>query len=154
VQTGREVTVRLLKPGDEQIVRQLAEDDDDFELSDGDGKPPLADEQATTYLQRDDVLHWVAFADEEPVGHLMAYVQYRRRGDARQLMLYEIGVRRPWRRRGIGRALVNEMREWMAANEVHQAWVPADSDGAVDFYAACGFVVDEDQAVQMTLLLS
>jgi hypothetical protein len=46
------------------------------------------------------------------------------------------------------------MREWMTANEVHQAWVPADSDGAVDFYAACGFVVDEDQAVQMTLLVS
>jgi GNAT superfamily N-acetyltransferase len=143
--------IRLLQPGDEGFVRQLADDDEDFELADDDGKRPLTDQQARTYLQRDDVLHWVAFADEEPVGHLMAYVQYRRRGDARQLMLYEIGVRRAWRRRGIGRELVDRMRAWMTTNGVHEAWVPADSDGAVAFYSACGFVIDDDQAVQMTL---
>jgi hypothetical protein len=55
----------------------------------------------------------------------------------------------PWRRHGARRrdARVD------AGRGVEEAWVPADSPEAEAFYAACGFVCDEEQPVQMTLRL-
>jgi GNAT superfamily N-acetyltransferase len=98
-------------------------------------------------------LHWVAEQDEVVIGHLLAYVERRRALPARQLLLYDIGVREASRRAGVGKALVDAMRDWMAAENVEEAWVPADSPEAEAFYAACGFVRDEEQPVQMTLRL-
>jgi GNAT superfamily N-acetyltransferase len=87
------------------------------------------------------------------LGHLLAYVERRRANPPRQLLPYHIGVRETSRRRGVGTALVDAMREWMRAEGVEEAWVPADSPEAEAFYAACGFVCDEEQPVQMTLRL-
>ena len=66
-------------------------------------------------------------------------------------MLYEIGVRKAWRRRGVGRLLIEQMKAWMSQNGVAEAWVLADPDGAVAFYSASGFAMDDSQPVQMTL---
>jgi len=83
------------------------------------------------------------------VGHLLCYVERRRRGDERQLLLYEIGVRSDRRRRGVGRALLGAMDEWMRNEGVREVWVLADHGGAETFYAACGFVRGADQPVAM-----
>jgi len=45
------------------------------------------------------------------------------------------------------------MRRWMIDEDVAGAWVAADSGEAEAFYAACGFVRDDVQPVQMTLQL-
>jgi GNAT superfamily N-acetyltransferase len=95
------------------------------------------------------VLHWAAEEDRAVVGHLLCYVERRRRGDERQLLLYEIGVRSDRRRRGIGRALLEAMDEWMRSEGVREVWVLADHGGAEAFYAACGFVRSVDQPVAM-----
>ena len=50
-------------------------------------------------------------------------------------------------------ALVEAMRSWMEEEGVSKAWVLADHSGAEAFYAACGFVRDDEQPVQMTLAL-
>jgi N-acetylglutamate synthase-like GNAT family acetyltransferase len=71
----------------------------------------------------------------------------------RQLLLYEIGVREARRRRGIGRALVQTMSEWMDSEGISEAWVLSDNAGAEAFYGACGFTRDDEQPVQMTLRL-
>jgi N-acetylglutamate synthase-like GNAT family acetyltransferase len=97
------------------------------------------------------VLHWVAEEDGVVVGHLLCYVELRRAGEMRQLLLYEIGVRQASRRRGIGTALMQSMRRWMNDEGVVEAWVLADNPGAEAFYAACGFARDDEQAIQMTL---
>jgi GNAT superfamily N-acetyltransferase len=55
-------------------------------------------------------------------------------------LLYSIGVRASHRRRGVGRALVEEMLRWMRAEGVREVWVLADNPGAEEFYAACGFM--------------
>lgn len=114
----------------------------------------MTDDQAAIYLARDEVLHWIAEVDGGVVGHLLCYVEHRRRGSPKQLLLYEIGVRAAWRRQGVGRALITEMRSWMEREGVREAWVPSDSGGAFEFYSACGFVLDADQPIQMTLTIS
>lgn len=55
--------------------------------------------------------------------------------------------------RGVGTALVQAMRQWMRDEDVTEAWVLADNSGAEAFYAACGFVRNDEQPVQMTLVL-
>lgn len=87
------------------------------------------------------------------IGHLLCYVERRRVDHPRQLLLYEIGVRREERRRGVGTALVHEMRAFMTHEAIPEAWVVADPD-VEEFYAACGFQPDEEQPVQMTLNVS
>jgi GNAT superfamily N-acetyltransferase len=148
------VEVRRLGPGDEPILRLLAVEDADFDVA-GRSSPrrPLSDEDAAAYLRDPGVLHWVAAEDGNIVGFLRAFVERRRAGTARQLLLYEMGVREGSRRRGVGTTLVNAMSSWMAEEGVEQAWVLADNPGAEDFYAACGFTRDAEQPVQMTLRL-
>jgi GNAT superfamily N-acetyltransferase len=113
----------------------------------------LSPEDARAYLSDPGVLHWIAEEDGAVTGHLLAYVERRRAGDSKQLLLYEIGVHEASRRRGIGTALLQAMQAWMRAEGVPVAWVLADNPGAESFYAACGFSRDAEQAVQMTLAL-
>jgi GNAT superfamily N-acetyltransferase len=145
--------VRLLGPGDEGIVRLLAEEEADFGLEEPTRSRALAQKDAAAFLRDPSVLHWVAEEDEVVIGHLLGYVERRRALPARQLLLYDIGVREASRRGGVGKALVDAMRDWMAAEIVEEVWVPADSPEAESFYAACGFVRNEEQPVQMTLRL-
>lgn len=146
--------IRRLGPGDEHVLAVLAADEPDFDLEERSGpRSPVTGADAAAYLSDPNVLHWVAEEGGVVVGHLLAYVERRRAGDARQVLLYEIGVREAHRRRGIGTALVGAMREWMVEHDVAEAWVPADSGEAEAFYAACGFVRDDVQPVQMTLAL-
>lgn len=145
--------IRRLGPGDESVLRVLAEDDEDFDLAERPSRTPLAAEHAAAYLSDPSVLHWVAEEDGRVIGHLLCYVERRRVDDPRQLLLYEIGVRSAERRRGVGAALVHAMRAWMAQEAVREAWVVADPE-AEPFYAACGFLRDEEQTVQMTLTAS
>ena len=147
--------IRLLGPGDEAVLAVLAADEVDFDLEESSGpRAPVAGADAAAYLSDPNVLHWVAEQDGVVLGHLLAYLERRRAAPARQLLLYEIGVREAHRRHGIGTALVGAMRNWMVEHDVAEAWVPADSGDAEAFYAACGFRRDQVQPVQMTLDLS
>jgi GNAT superfamily N-acetyltransferase len=146
--------IRRLGPGDEGVLAVLAADEADFDLEERSGpRAPVTGADAAAYLSDPGLVHWVAEEDGIVVGHLLAYLERRRSGAPRQVLLYEIGVREAYRRRGIGRALVETMREWMRAEDVAEAWVPADSGDAEAFYAACGFVRDDVQPVQMTLTI-
>jgi GNAT superfamily N-acetyltransferase len=62
-----------------------------------------------------------------------------------ELVLYEIGVHREMRRRGIGRALLGECVAWMRERGIHTIWVLADNPGAEAFYLACRFIREREQ---------
>lgn len=66
-----------------------------------------------------------------------------------ELLLCEIGVRGGWRRRGVGSALLHQMEGWMRVNDVSDVWVLADNLGAVEFYRAGGFLIEEPQPTYM-----
>ncbi|MFC4425956.1 GNAT family N-acetyltransferase [Deinococcus navajonensis] len=84
----------------------------------------------------------------------MCLVQRRRYGAARQVMLYEIGVRRAWRRHGVDRALMEALHQQIRAEGIEEVWVLADKPGAQAFYAACGYQTDELQGVMMSASVS
>jgi N-acetylglutamate synthase-like GNAT family acetyltransferase len=131
------------------VLAGLDRDDAAFDvLGRGGPRGALRPEAAAAYLADPAVLHWVAEEEAGVVGHLLCYVERRRRGDERQLLLYEIGVRSDRRRRGVGRALVDAMDEWMRGEGIPEVWVLADPE-AEEFYAACGFARSVEPAVPM-----
>ena len=105
---GPAVVVRRLGAGDESVLALLARDDADFDLDGGAGRRrPLRTRPLGPYLADPHVLHWTAWAGEEVVGSLVCHVLPMRKQPARELVLYEIGVRSGWRRRGVGRQLIS-----------------------------------------------
>ena len=148
------ISVRLLGPGDEAVLALLNAEDADFDLE-GRGGPgrPLAAADTVAYLADPAVRHWVAEEDGRVIGFNLCYVLRRRNDAAREVLLFEIGVRQGARRRGAGRAMVAAMRDFMEREAIEEAWVLADNPGAIAFYAACGFVVDEEHGTQMLLTL-
>ena len=72
------MSIRLLAPGDEDVVRELA-------TYDGPGDPEalLADSRT---------LMLVAFDGERPVGFVLAHELPRRHGDPANLFVYEVVV--------------------------------------------------------------
>ena len=139
--------IRLLAPGDEAMLAQLAREDAAFDLADrGSPRVPLDAADAHAYLSDPAVLHWVALDEGGvPLGHLLCHVQRRRSGAPHELLLYEIGVREGQRGRGIGTALVDAMARWMGYRGIRDVWVLGDNAGAVAFYEACGFTRDDEQ---------
>jgi GNAT superfamily N-acetyltransferase len=134
------VVIRRLGPGDESVLALLAEHDADFDLEgQGAREVPLTLPQASAFLSDPDLLTWAAFAGPEVVGFVFCHLLRMRKEPARELLLYEIGVRSDWRRRSVGRRLVAAMVEWMRSEGIVTAWVLAGHEGAVRFYEACGF---------------
>ena len=144
--------VRRLVPGDESILEGLAVHDADFDLEGrSSGLAPLSRTAARDYLGNPAVLFWAAMEEATPIGFLECLVLPLRAEPGREILLYEIGVHHAWRRKGIGRALLDEMRTWMQANHVNEAWVLADNATAVEFYKACGFTTQDEMSIYMVL---
>jgi len=145
------LSIKRLGPGDESTLELLAREDADFDLeARGEPLEPLKPVMAKRYLASPAVLHWVAVDGEVVAGFLYCVHLPLRSGDGHELLLYEIGVRQSYRRRGVGRSLLTHMEGWMAANGVGVVWVCADNQVAVDFYRGCGFTVESEQPVYMT----
>jgi len=109
-----EIAIRLLAPGDEEVVRALATDD-----GPGDPEALLADPRT---------LLLVAFDGERPVGFVLAHVLSRRHGDRAKLFVYEVEVAESHRRRGIGRALLARLAELARERGIRSGFVLADED--------------------------
>jgi ribosomal protein S18 acetylase RimI-like enzyme len=142
---------KLLGPDDVAILEHLAVNDPDFDL-DGQGEPlePLSPSAARRFLADPAVLFWVARQDGEVAGFLYCLLVPLRSSEEQELLLYEIGVRRECRRRGVGRLLLDHMEGWMRTNGVGEVWVFADNQVAVNFYRSREFAVAESQPVYMT----
>ena len=149
------LSIKRLGPDDEAILGLLAAEDADFDLDGRSGPlPPLEPAAAHRYLTNPAVLHWVAVEGERIAGFLYCLLVPLRSGAGQELLLYEIGVRRAYRRRGTGRALLTHLEEWMRASGVEVVWVLADNEIAVEFYRGCGFASEDPQPMYMIRELS
>lgn len=144
------IVTRRLKKGDEAILRTLAREDADFDME-GRGKPlqPLGPKVARDFLADSSVLFWVAESGDALLGFLFCYLLKMRAGK-NEVLLYEIGVRKGYRRKGIGKALQGVLEAWMKAKKIPESWVLADNPGAVVFYRSNGFKKPKGMAVYMT----
>lgn len=101
---------------------------------------PLGDAYLRTLLARPEFWALAARVDDEVLGGLTAHALPMTRAETSELFLYDLGVRADWRRRGVGRALVDALRDLGARAGIGVVFVPADGDdtGALDFYRALG----------------
>ena len=111
-----DVSIQLLVPGDEGVVRELA-------TNDGPGDPEglLADPRA---------LMLVAFDGERPVGFVLAHELPRRHGDRSKLFVYEVDVAESHQRRGIGSTLLARLAELARERGIGAGFVLTDEGNA------------------------
>jgi aminoglycoside 3-N-acetyltransferase I len=96
----------------------------------------LAEDEPQTALLADDRTVFVAALDgTQPVGFAFGYVLPRRHGRPTIFFVYEIDVDERYRRRGIGRRLLQEL---LAGQEEAFVLTDADNDAAMALYAAVG----------------
>ena len=106
-----QTTIKRLRPGDEEVVRQLAEAEPQTAL--------LADD-ATIFL--------AAFQGDDPVGFVFGHVLPRRHGAPSILFVYELDVGEEHRRRGIGARLMTELAGLAREQGVRDGFVLTEPD--------------------------
>jgi ribosomal protein S18 acetylase RimI-like enzyme len=125
VEEPLQTTIRRLGPGDEDVVRQLAE----------------ATPQ-TALLADDSTIFLAAFAGDEPIGFVFGYDLPRRHGAPSILFVYEIEVEPAYHRRGIAKRLLAEFLRIGQARGAVEGFVLTESDNvaANALYASLGGV--------------
>src|SRR4051812_38503672 len=86
------VTVRRLRPGDEEVVARLAE------------RTPR-----TALLGDDSTIFLVALEGGDAIGFVLAYELPRRHGHTTMLLVYEVDVDEAHRHRGVATSLLDEL---------------------------------------------
>ena len=121
--------IRRLRPGDEPTLQDVC--------SRYKSRVP-SDEEAARTLARDDVHIWIAEVDRELAGFAYAHELQRIDGDT-MVFLYELEVDERFRRRGLGRALV-EQAQTLAAGRRAFVLTGLDNEPGQRTYASVGGV--------------
>jgi len=131
------VNVRRLGRGDEEVVVALAD------------QAPPSREHAAELLGDDRTIFLVAFDDGEPAGFVFGYELLRRHGDPTILFVYEVDVREAYRRRGVARALFEELERVARARGIRRAFVltAESNEPAMRLYESVGGVRPYDDDV-------
>lgn len=143
--TPAHVTVRRLGAADASWARLLNELFDAGMVWDaGEGRRFLADPAN---------LLVVAFWDDMPCGFATAHRLQRFDRRRAEALLYEIGVDETHQRRGIGAALVEEVKRWAAEAGADEVWVLTErtNAAAMALYRGSGGVEDEADTVMFTI---
>lgn len=134
--------MQRLAPGDRDLARRLfaavaavfAEDDASLAAE------PLGDRYLDRLLGREDFWAFAALAGDEVVGGLTAHTLPMTRAESAEVFIYDVAVRAEYRRRGVGRRLVEALRAAAGEAGIEVVFVPADDEDAhaLDFYRALG----------------
>jgi len=128
-------------------IRRLADEDAELAVDvltslkdDGRGAPFANPGAARAFLEDLQNVLVVAFADGEPAGYALAYVLDRADRPTPMILLYEIEVASGHRRLGIGRELIDRVKDVARAHGSYKMWVLTDrSNGAARaLYRAAG----------------
>lgn len=102
----------------------------------------LDDAYLTALLARSDFWALAALEGDQVIGGVTAHALPMTRSAAYELFIYDVAVRSDRQRRGVGRLLLQALREGAAAAGITVSFVPADNEDthALDFYRALGGV--------------
>lgn len=101
---------------------------------------PVSANYVGSLLARPDFWALAALEGSAVVGGLTAHALPMTRTEATELFIYDIAVRADRQRRGIGRALMNQLFALGEAAGIRVSFVPAENDDthALDFYHSVG----------------
>jgi aminoglycoside 3-N-acetyltransferase I len=107
----------------------------------GEPSAPLNDEYLDRLLARADF--WALAALDEGgdiIGGITAHTLPMTRSETSEIFIYDVAVRGDRQRQGVGRQLLQALREAAAATGIDELFVAADNedDHALDFYRAVG----------------
>jgi len=132
------MTIRRLREGDEDAAIRVIEDLK-FRMDEvvGVSVDPV---YMRAFLADDRHYFIVASVEDEPAGYVFGYRLSRFDGGPPQVFLYEIGVVEHYRRKGIGRALVEELKDVAKADGCGKMLVPTNrsNEAAMALYRAAG----------------
>ncbi len=118
MQKALHITVRRLIAGDETLALQAAESFD----------RALDAVAVAAFLQDDDNVLMLAYANGVPAGSAIAYFQARLDGQRPKLLLYDLNVVERFRRQGVARRLIEELVRLARARQALSMWVPTTLD--------------------------
>lgn len=100
---------------------------------------PARAEWAERFLAAPGHLMLIAYADGAPAG-MVSGIEMLHPDKGTEMCLYELSVDEPYRRRGIGRALVEALREVARERGCYDLWVgvDTDNDAALATYHSAG----------------
>ena len=117
--------IRRLQPGDErlalQAVRELMPEDE------RDGREPSI-QHLDRFLRQDRNYLILALADSVPVGFLTAYRMPELVYDTSMVYLFEIEVKALFRRQGIGKQMINLLKQLCQDDGAEDIWVGTEND--------------------------
>jgi ribosomal protein S18 acetylase RimI-like enzyme len=132
--------IRVLRPGEEGLVAAASH------LFDGPARP-----DATARFLAEAGHHLlISYEDGRPVGFVSG-VEVTHPDKGTEMFLYELAVDEPFRRRGIGRALVERLAERARAAGCYGMWVITDhgNEAARATYEGTGGVPETEQVVEV-----
>jgi ribosomal protein S18 acetylase RimI-like enzyme len=133
-----EVRVHRARPGDE---REVARFDESFDYE-------VLPDETSRFLSDERHLLLLAYVQDQPAGFVSA-VEVFHPDKRSELFLNEISVMQETRRRGVARALINELKRVGRELECVSMWVLTDEDNAaaMGLYQATGGRWDGDLQV-------
>jgi ribosomal protein S18 acetylase RimI-like enzyme len=95
-------------------------------------------------LERETVIFYVAMIDNNVVGGLTAHVLPSTYFPSSEVYIYDLAVETEFQRKGIGRQLINSLKEYCASLGLKEVFVQADLEDrhAIDFYRATGGIAE------------
>jgi aminoglycoside 3-N-acetyltransferase I len=120
-----EIRVKRLVPGEVALGLRL------FEVMAGvfeEGRAALSASYVEGLLVQPGFWAMVALRGEDVLGGLTAHVLPMTRDESSELFIYDIAVVEAEQRRGVGRALVQGLRDAAAESGIAVAFVPAEAD--------------------------
>ena len=106
----------------------------------GDGYSELSEAWVKKLLRNDSFWAVAAFAGGEAVGGVTAHTLPMTNGEFSELFLYDVAVARNHQRLGIGRRMIQWLRQAASAAGIQIVFVPAENKDihALDFYKGLG----------------
>jgi ribosomal protein S18 acetylase RimI-like enzyme len=144
-------------PTSPRVFRASTEDLDLARVAIGEVHQRLpVDEQAlVAFLASATCYLFVSVIAGEVVGSLNGYCLPHPSRSQPQFLLYEIDVKKTWRRRGLGVALADAFLSEARASGASDVWVVTNdsNQGAMAMYRRCGFVRRHPDDVMLSIML-